>query len=314
MPLNPRQVEAFHHVMLRGSVTGAAAVLGVSQPAVSRLVRDLEVRTGVKLFERHGNHLVPTPEATLLLVEVERYAQGMQAISRFAEDLRHRRRGTLRIVSLPAMAAGFLPRFVAQFIKGRQLGHVHVHGMPSHLVVEAIASGQADVGVVASATPRPGLEFEPLGAAAVLAVPVGHRLAGKAVARPKDLAGESFVQLAEPTIFTARVETILGNLTRETAVSTPLSGIACSFVAAGTGIALVDPFSAAEYAGRGVATIPFKPRIELRTSIVTATHRPPSALAQEFVRAFRAHVRAHVASVEHPPARGKSRAAARKTE
>ena len=79
----------------------------------------------------------PTPEAHLLLAEVERYAYGIQAVSDFAEELRNRRRGMLRIVSMPALAVGFLPRFVASFIRGRQLGHVYVHGMPSHLVTSA---------------------------------------------------------------------------------------------------------------------------------------------------------------------------------
>ncbi|HRK19420.1 MAG TPA: LysR family transcriptional regulator, partial [Hyphomicrobiaceae bacterium] len=59
--LNPRQIEAFRMVMLRGSITAAAQMLNVSQPAVSRLIRDLEVRSGLALFERHGNHLLPTP-------------------------------------------------------------------------------------------------------------------------------------------------------------------------------------------------------------------------------------------------------------
>lgn len=75
--LNPRQLEAFRLVMQRGSVTGAAAELRISQPAVSRFIRDLEVRSGITLFERTGNHLIPTPEAHLLLVEVERYAFGI---------------------------------------------------------------------------------------------------------------------------------------------------------------------------------------------------------------------------------------------
>lgn len=298
MPLNPRQIEAFRQVMLRGSVTGAALALHVSQPAVSRLVRDLEHRSGVKLFERQGNHLSPTPEAHLLLAEVERYAYGIQAVSDFAEELRNRRRGMLRIVSMPALAVGFLPRFVASFIKGRQLGHVYVHGMPSHLVIEAIAGGQADIGVSAMLLDRPGLNFEPLDSAAVLAVPERHRLARRAAVGPKDLAGEEFVQLAEPTIFTARIETILADVLRKTVVSTPLSGIACSFVAEGTGVALVDPFSASEYEGRGVVAVPFEPRIDVRMMIVTSAHRRLSALGQEFVAAFRAHAAGKVRSTQ----------------
>ena len=83
----------------------------------------------------------------------------------------------LRVVALPAMAMGFLPRFVASFIKGRSLGSVHVHGMPSHLVLEAVAAGQADIGVAAAPPERPGLKLEPLHRIAVVVMPKGHRLA-----------------------------------------------------------------------------------------------------------------------------------------
>lgn len=290
MLLNPRQLEAFRLVMLHGSVTGAALALKVSQPAVSRLIRDLEVRSGLKLFERRGNHLLPTPEASLLLSEVERYAYGIQAVSTFAEELRSRQRGMLSVAALPAMAMSYLPRFVASFIKGRSLKSVHINGMPSHLVVEAVASGKADIGLAAYPAERPGLKFEPLLSRAVLVVPRGHRLAQRASVKAEDLAGEKFIALAEPSIFTARTETILANVLRETVVTTPLSGIACSLVAAGSGIALVDPFSASEFEDREVAVVHFEPLIEIRTDIVISAHRRLSAVSQEFIEAFRAHV------------------------
>ena len=86
--LNPRQLEAFHWVMMRGSATAAASAMHVTQPAVSRLIRDFELACGLALFERQGNQLLPTPEATLLLAEVERYAMGLQSVERFAADLR----------------------------------------------------------------------------------------------------------------------------------------------------------------------------------------------------------------------------------
>ena len=57
--IQARQIEAFRAVMLTRSMTGAAEMIGVTQPAVSRLVRDLEAELGLSLFERRGNKLVP---------------------------------------------------------------------------------------------------------------------------------------------------------------------------------------------------------------------------------------------------------------
>lgn len=63
-PLSPRQIEAFHQLMLRGSVTATADALGISQPAASRLVAGLERSIGLQLFQRSGNALHPTAVLT----------------------------------------------------------------------------------------------------------------------------------------------------------------------------------------------------------------------------------------------------------
>src|ERR687897_862256 len=70
--LNPRQIEAFRAVVLTGGVSAAASLINVTQPAVSRMIRDLQQDLGLVLFERRGTGLVPTSEALSLYAEVER--------------------------------------------------------------------------------------------------------------------------------------------------------------------------------------------------------------------------------------------------
>jgi DNA-binding transcriptional LysR family regulator len=286
--LNPRQIEAFRMVMLRGSVTAAAQILNVSQPAVSRLIRDLEVRTGLTLFERLGNHLVPTPEASLFLAEVERYAVGLAALSTYARELADLKRGGLRIVAMPALAMGYLPRLVAQFIEGRALSHVYLHGMPSHLVIEAVATGQADIGFAAAPPERPGMSIESMDVCAVAVVPHRHRFAKRRFIGIAELKGEPIVALSEPTIFAGPVSPELDHLLRSATVVSPLTGILCQFVAAGAGIAIVDPFAVAGLDNPDLVSIPIKPAIPIRIAIVTSTNRRPSTLSQEFIAATKA--------------------------
>lgn len=290
MPLNPRQLEAFRMVMLRGSVTSAAKVMNVSQPAVSRLVRDLEVSTGLTLFERRGNHVLPTPEASLLLSEVERFAVGLQSLDQFARQLAGRKRGTLQVVALPAMAMGYMPRFVARFIEDRTLSRVYLHGMPSHLIVDAIAAGQYDIGVAAAPTERFGLEIEPLHARAVVVMPPGHRLATRRRIKIADLRGERFVALVEHNVFASPIPPELTEIMQQASVTTPLTGIACALVAAGAGIAVVDPFSAAGFADGAIVAVPLEPSVAIRVSIVTSASRTLSAISREFIAALRAEV------------------------
>ncbi|WP_245333904.1 LysR family transcriptional regulator, partial [Bradyrhizobium guangdongense] len=70
--INSRQVEAFRAMMLTGSVTEAAKLMVVTQPAVSRLLRDFQALLKMELFERRGTGLVPTAAAMALYTEVER--------------------------------------------------------------------------------------------------------------------------------------------------------------------------------------------------------------------------------------------------
>ncbi|MEN9762708.1 MAG: hypothetical protein RI906_2534 [Pseudomonadota bacterium] len=285
--LNPRQLEAFHWVMMRGSATAAASAMHVTQPAVSRLIRDFELACGLALFERQGNQLLPTPEATLLLAEVERYAMGLKSVERFAADLKERRRGGLRVCALPAMAMAYLPQLMSRFIEGRALSDVHLHGMPSHLVIEAVAAGQADVGFAAAPIERPGLRIEPLSAHALVALPSNHRLAQRRTLRARDLDGEAMIALAEPSIFASRIDVLIGQVDCRIVASTPLSGIACAMVAAGTGIAIVDPFSVSDYLGRGISAVALSPAIDVRVAVVTPRHRRLSGLVEEFIAAVR---------------------------
>ncbi len=61
--MNPRQITAFRATMRSGSITGAAKLLFVSQPSVSRLIADLEIEVGFPLFTRTGHGLAATLEA-----------------------------------------------------------------------------------------------------------------------------------------------------------------------------------------------------------------------------------------------------------
>ena len=95
--MNLRQIEVFRAVMLAGSVSGAAQLLHVSQPAVSRLISYTESCLGFALFQRLRGRLHPTPEAHKLFSEVEVLYQGVQRINGLAGDMANQADGVLRV-------------------------------------------------------------------------------------------------------------------------------------------------------------------------------------------------------------------------
>jgi len=291
--LNPRQIEAFRTVIIMGGVTAAAQALSISQPAVTRLIHDLQYALGLKLFVKRGTRLVPTNEALSLFREVERQFVGLERIQAAALSLRERRMGTLRIAALPAFNVGFLPRLVSRYLQHKPGLNVTVYGSSSSQVADWVVSGFCELGFVQLPLDFPSLDVEPLPQATAVAVlPQDHRLAARSVLGPRDFAGESFVSLEQMTQLRYQIDALFASerITREVRIETPLSMIACALVAAGAGVSIVDPFTAAEYCGRGVVVRPFRPAILFDIAVIWAAGRCRSALAQDFAHQVRAAV------------------------
>jgi DNA-binding transcriptional LysR family regulator len=290
--LNPRQVEAFRAVMVTGSVKSAAATMHVTQPAVSRLIRDLQLTLKLALFDRRGNRLEPTAEAHHLFAEVERTFVGLSRISRFAEELRVRRAGSLRIAGMPAVTCGFLTRHIGRLVARRPEIAVTLHGLPSHLIADGVASGGYDFGIAEASVERHGLNVETLPAKALAAVPEGDPLAQRDSLGPKDFEDRSFISLGPASLFRSRIDAALAGVRRRQLIETQLTEIACVLVAEKAGVSLVDPFSASEFTGRGVAFRPFRPEIYFDAVVLTSTARPMSTLATEALDMIRGAARA----------------------
>ena len=287
--IQSRQIEAFRAVMLTGAMTAAAEMIHITQPAVSRLIRDLEAELGFPLFHRRGNLVQPTGRARALLEEVERSFVGLQRIKDFADDLRVRGGMSLKVGALPAMA-GFLPRFVAQFGRERPHLHILVDSLPSNVVREQVAIGQLDVGVTLAPFRTPGLTLTPLEDTIVIAIPRSHRLAEKTWVEAKDLNGEDLILLAKFSHDTRHPIALgLQSIRPGRITETSLSTVACVLVSEGMGVAIVDPFGASEFAGKGLVLRPFKPSAAVGVAVVHSSERELSPVAREFHAAFIAH-------------------------
>ncbi len=293
--LNPRQIEAFRTVIVTGGVTSAARALNISQPAVTRLIHDLQYALGLTLFERRGTRLVPTNEALSLYREVERQFVGLEQIQNTARNLREGLSGSLRIAALPTFNVGFLSRVIAAYLKERPGLDVAIYGSISSQVVDWVSTGFCDIGFAQYPLDFPNIEVEALPSVSAVAVlPEGHRLAGKAFLEPRDFVDEPFVSLAGSTLWRYRTDALFSaaRVTRQIRVETPLSMIVCSLVASGAGIGLVDPYTAAEYGGRGIVVRPFRPAVLYDIGTVWPAGRFRSPLVSDFVDRVRTAVAA----------------------
>jgi DNA-binding transcriptional LysR family regulator len=284
--LHPRQIEAFRAVLLTGNMTSAAEHLYVTQPAVSRLIRDLEHALRMELFQRNGAHLLPTPEALLLHREVERSFIGLERIARAADEIRRLQSGSLRLAATPALSSHYLAGVIREF-RDRHPG-VAISVQSAHRLglCEMVASRQVDIGLGAPPREHPGIEWEALPLLeAVCVVPPDHPFVKKSVVRPADFKDQPLI-LRSGSQMQARVEAALAALgiPYRPSIECSEAPTICSLVAQGVGIAVVDPFTANEFQSRGIVCRRLRPAVPYDTALAFAAQRPRPQLAVEFGR------------------------------
>jgi len=284
--LRIRQVEAFRAVMQQRSVTRAAESLGVSQPAVSRLLADFEASVGFLLFERRSGRLLPTAQAHALNEEVERAFVGLERVAQAALQIREQRRGVLTIAATPDLAADFLPRVVASYAREHEGVSVSLVAYEPALVLEHVGAQRCDLGFVAQSMAHPEVRLETLGAWPMRCiVPRGHRLARKRTVSAADCEGEAFVSFAGTSALRMRVDQLFAQagVVRRPAAEATLAQSVVALVEAGLGIALVDPLSAAGAAAR-VAVKRFTPALPESLYVARGAGEARPVLAEAFVR------------------------------
>jgi DNA-binding transcriptional LysR family regulator len=192
-----QEIETFRALMRMATTHKAAALLGVTQPAVSQSLKRLEAQAGVPLFLRLRGRLVPTPEAAVLLAEVDRVFVGMDAIEQRLRGLRDHGVNTLELACYPAFGLGFMPRALASLRQpGREGPHVSLQVLSSVGVRERVAMGLCDFGLLADELPLHGMDHSVFASfPGVVVMPAGHRLARHKVVRPQALAQEAFLAL-----------------------------------------------------------------------------------------------------------------------
>src|SRR5205807_250597 len=99
-----RLIEVYRAMMESGTVTAAAHSLKISQPAMTKLLTQLQEELELVLFEQRGGRLVPTAEARALAGSMERAWRGVNDLKESARDVRDMRRGRLTVVASPSFA------------------------------------------------------------------------------------------------------------------------------------------------------------------------------------------------------------------
>lgn len=281
--------------MITGSASGAARMLFISQPAVSRLLTHMESSLQLTLFHRTGGKLVPTEQARLLLDEVNRVYDAALRVDGFVGDLAKKASGTLKLACSPSLGLNLMPRFIGEFLEEFPQVHVHFHTTLIQDVPMELLSGKIDMAVSVLPIDNPNLCSEALiKGRMVCAIPADHPLAQHHSVALSDLEAHRLILYSRSIPFG---QLMLAAAERygcvlNPAIDVPRAELACSLVNEGVGIAIVDQFSVARHGWRNIVVRPLVEEIPISVSLVRSKFNPPSDAAEHFIRLLRARLAA----------------------
>ncbi|MDQ7262516.1 LysR family transcriptional regulator [Paracoccus sp. PS-1] len=296
--LTLRQVEVIRAVMMAGTIQGAAKLLNVSAPGISRLVKHTEESLGIRLFERKAGLFVPSTEAAAIFEMVHQVHRQMENLNTAVASLRKGEDVRLSFASAPSIAQfiaarairGIRTRFPDLFI---DLNILKIEETSDYLLLE-----RGEFVLMSSAIDNSALSSAPLAHGRLVAiVPEGHPLAEKPVISVHDLAREPFVGVdpADP------YGEILAQPFRDAGIEPRYSmrgrfaQTVVSLVRHRLGVAIIDEFSVAEVYMPGVVRRPLAESAGITAWVVTKKDRQLSSFAEYAIGRFRRELAVAVA-------------------
>jgi DNA-binding transcriptional LysR family regulator len=187
------QIEAFLTIAERRSVSEAAGVLYVTQPAVTTRIKNLERELGVELFVRTPRGMRLTAEGRAFRSHAQRAVQSLAEGRQLLRELREGRVGELLVGAAPAISTYVLPLVLRRFQAAFPQVHLIVRTGHSEEILEMVLREQAHVGLVRE-LPHPATTSRPLYEdEIVLVVDPGHRFAQEPSIVVRELAGERLI-------------------------------------------------------------------------------------------------------------------------
>ncbi|MEP0940466.1 MAG: LysR family transcriptional regulator [Rhizobiaceae bacterium] len=273
--MNLRQLEAFRATIETGSITGAAELLHVSQPSVSRLIADLERSVGFPLFLRAGRGLSATVEARRFYNAVDSMFVGVNRLQELAETIRTTADGVISVGVIPSLSQVLLPDAVADILRDRPSMQVMLSTRNTPAIIDAVRMQQFDFGIVGREPPYDGVEIlHHTTVPYVCLLPESH--SQSASNDPVDLyelcQSDNFITFGGiyPDEMMGIDETLSNQLQKKSRISAANMPMAAALVRSTGALAIVDPFTA-ELAARsgGVKFRPLKQEMTYHIALIT---------------------------------------------
>lgn len=284
MELTP--LRYFAAIAAAGHMSRAAESLGVTQPALSAMLRKLEDEVGAPLLHRTGRGVALTDAGRVFLRHAEQALRQAEEARAAVRELMGLERGSIRLGGGATAITHLVPRTISKFRREHPGVRFYVREAGSAAVGASVLAGELDLGIVTLPLKIPGagdlLVTDWVEDELRLIVPPKSALGARRAFRWKDLAGESMVGFEAGSAVREVIDRAAAAAGISLNVVMELRSIDCikQMVGAGIGVGFISRFALKE--GEGLACR--EGRVSRRLALIRRRDRIPSAAVAAFER------------------------------
>ena len=289
-----RHIEVVNAIRVTGTLKAAAALLSLTQPAITQTLQSAERQLGYPLFDRVRGKLIPTREAQRLFPEILRLDEQLQAVQRLAENLRSGTdESTVRILAAPALAQTIVADAALEFTNLHPGVKLSIRSNYSATAVANIALMEADVGVLYHSVSHPAIKEIELATSRLVCVGHPDVLDNAPFIDLSSLEGREIIgpDPADPLgrLLAKRLEEL--SVTVRTSITAQSYHSLVALAARSKTVTIVDEVAAISARSQGMNVVPLAPEIAISVVASVAINGERSALVEQFIQTCRKRFR-----------------------
>lgn len=292
-----RQIEVVRAIMVTGTIAGAAQLLNVSAPGISRLMKHTENMLGLRLFERKQGRYVPTAQAHRIFDQINTVYGKIEDLRYVISRLEAGESQDLRIGSVPSISNVMVPRAIERVRRKHPSLLIDINILKIEECIDYILLGKGEVVAMSHKFDHPSISFTPLASGELYCiVPMNHPLASRRSITAREIVKHPLIGIDPNDPYGRIMANIFGRhgLSYDITIRARFGSTVCALVKAGLGIAVIDQFTVAHDAVPGIHLLEIEEPTQFQTYIAARAGVPLSSFAESFVRLLRAEMQAVV--------------------
>ncbi|AJR08755.1 LysR family transcriptional regulator [Photobacterium gaetbulicola] len=285
--MNFRQIEVFYAVMKTGSVSGAAKLLHVSQPNITRILAHTELQLGFPLFHRHKGRLIASHQALTLLPEAEKVYRQLGSLQSLTSKLQ-KGHTHLRVGAPPVLSTSLFPPVVARLSQDSAISAEISTGNQNELC-DALLDNQLDFAISFGQVAPPRITSQVLvhtEMVALLPRDIPSTQNAMSIVALLELAPIIGLDARDPLGMAVKQSILHHRPDHQFQLSVRSYSTAAELVIQGMGIAVVDPWTAKSYQDK-LAVHPLSEPLPVSVSLLFADNSPLSSTANQLIDLLR---------------------------